>query len=634
MPTATRTASRIGVATALTLLAGRLAWGALAWNPGWTALTWDDFTRAALAQRWAAEPFFTPDLVWLPLPFWINGLVFRVVGTGFRSDPLALIAIINTVAIVLTALLVGWAAWRAFRSVAGGLIAYTAILFSPWGFFTSLSGLAEPLYYLAIASVVTCFVWWKDTGRIRAVVAGSAALFLASAMRYEGWWLAAAWATVIAGPDLLRWWRGRPDRKLTASLPLLGVTLIPFAAPAGWMVVNLVRTGNPLFFATESARYFLSAYGNDLFDSVGERLTYYPLSLIRSAPLLLVVIAWAAWQHRAHPTVRGLIAVVAVSFALFFGSSLISPAVGAFNERFMFAFVVALAPLLGGIPAGLSTVDSSTRRRAVIAAGLVVTVAVTWYRVVDRPIEWTHAPDLLALGSALGEVATPSGPLLVATGSGMTIDQMPLSVQNGTDVQVTALPDPSPPGEIPPSVDVVVERLPSRIAEISAAPGRVIGRYYLYGPAAASVPAGSATCSCPGWVFSGEDGSIRPLEDGPFLGLEFVSDDPPPGAEASLNREVAREQDPLDGSIELRWLYGHGFNAGRINVEVRVDGETIFTRDVASPSRWVRVPFTIPAGTGTALVEVVVVAQPGIEQGWGWGRASTVLVRVVDIGSS
>ncbi|MGZ5384975.1 MAG: hypothetical protein ACXWH0_13450, partial [Acidimicrobiia bacterium] len=98
--------------------------------------------------------------------------------------------------------------------------------------------------------------------------------------------------------------------------------------------------------------------------------------------------------------------------------------------------------------------------------------------------------------------------------------------------------------------------------------------------------------------------------------------------------EIARGQEPVEGDVELRWLYGHGFNAGRINVEVRVDGETIFTRDVASPSRWVRVPFTIPAGTGTALVEVVVVAQPGIEQGWGWGRASTVLVRAVEIGSS
>jgi len=623
---------RVAVTAALILLAGRLVWGFLAWTPGWTALTWDDFTRAALAQQWAAEPFFTPDLVWLPLPFWINGLVFKVVGTGFRSDPLALIAVVNTTAIVLTALLVGWAACRVFRSIAGGLLAYTAILYSPWGFFTSLSGLAEPLYYLAIAGVVACFVWWKDTGRIAAVVAGSAALFLASAMRYEGWWLAAAWVLVIAGPDLLRWWRGRPDRKLAASLPLLGATLIPFAAPAGWMVVNLVRTGNPLFFATESARYFLSAYGNDLFDSIPERLTYYPLSLLRSAPLLLAVIAWAAWRYRTHPKVRGLSVLIGVAFGLFFGSSLISPAVGAFNERFMFAFVVALAPLVGGLPGSLSTVQGSLRRRAVLAVGLLVTVAVTSYRVVDRPIEWTHPPDLLALGSALGEVAIPSDPLLIATGSGMTIDQMPLSIQNGTDVQVTALPDASLPGEIPPGVEVVIERLPSRIAEISTAPGRVIGRYYLYGPAAASIPAGTATCSCPGWVFSGEDGSSRLLEDGPFLGLEFVSDDPPPGAEASLTREVTREQDALEGSIELRSLYGHGFNAGRINVEVRVDGKSIFTRDVASPSRWVTVPFSIPAGLGTAVLEVVVAAQPGIEQGWGWGRASTVLVRAVEFG--
>ena len=27
------------------------------WKPGWSALTWDDFTRVDQAQQWGAHPF-------------------------------------------------------------------------------------------------------------------------------------------------------------------------------------------------------------------------------------------------------------------------------------------------------------------------------------------------------------------------------------------------------------------------------------------------------------------------------------------------------------------------------------------------------------------------------------------------
>lgn len=50
------------------------------WEPGWSAPTWDDFTRVALAQEWADDPFLAiGDLVWLPIQTWGYGIAFALV---------------------------------------------------------------------------------------------------------------------------------------------------------------------------------------------------------------------------------------------------------------------------------------------------------------------------------------------------------------------------------------------------------------------------------------------------------------------------------------------------------------------------------------------------------------------------
>jgi hypothetical protein len=38
---------------------------------------------------------------------------------------------------------------------------------------------------------------------------------------------------------------------------------------------------------------------------------------------------------------------------------------------------------------------------------------------------------------------------------------------------------------------------------------------------------------------------------------------------------------------------------------------------------------TLPTGVGDTRIEVAVVALPGIEADWDWGRASTVLIRTL-----
>ena len=92
-------------------------------------------------------------------------------------------------------------------------------------------------------------------------------------------------------------------------------------------------------------------------------------------------------------------------------------------------------------------------------------------------------------------------------------------------------------------------------------------------------------------------------------------------------RSVPRSDRRQRGSLSIRWIYGHGFNRGRILVEVRVDGQVVLQQDVAEPSRWQRVTFEIPAGTGSSTVSVAVRASERIEKGWKWGRASTVVAK-------
>lgn len=612
----------------LVMVVARVTWGALAWKPGWSALTWDDFTRVALAQQWAAQPFLTSDLVWLPLPYWVNGLAFKAWGQRFATDPMALVAVINTTAVVLTAVLIGWSAWRIFRSRGGALVAFAAILFSPWGFFTSLSGLVEPLYYLAVAGAVSGLIAWLETGRLRALLLGAIAVALSAAIRYEGWWLAAAWPILIGAPELWRIWRRRPAWQLRGSAPLLGAALAPLAVPAGWMLLNLARVGNPLFFAEESARKFLNAYGGDLFDSVPERILYYPVSLFRSAPLLIIAIAVIAWRSRADRVVAHVSFLSIAAFLFLYTTSLFSPVVGAFNERYMFAFVVAVAPLLGGVAEVLSAISSRLRRLTVAVVALAVVITVTWDRASDRPVEWAFAPDLLALGTALGDLAGATEPVRVAISAAVVHEHIPLSVQNGSQVQVVVASGDV--ATVPSGIDILIERIPERIRQIPAEPATVIGRYHLYGPKAHLVPVETGECGCDAWTFHDEEGTATKVAPGPFLALEFVTDDPHPGAEAYLRTPIPRRATPTTGSVEFRWLYGHGFNKGRITVEVRVDGTAVFSRDIATPSRWTTVEFAVPAGPGTSTLDVAIVAQPGIETGWAWGRASTVMVRSLE----
>ena len=127
-------------------------------------MTWDDFTRVTIAQEWAAAPFWFNVFVWLPLPLWITGSIYSVAGEWFASSPMALMAIINTTAVIVTSAVAAWSAHRMFRDRIGTLAVFVIVLFAPWNYFLSLSGLAEPLYFVAITTAAAGLVSWAISG--------------------------------------------------------------------------------------------------------------------------------------------------------------------------------------------------------------------------------------------------------------------------------------------------------------------------------------------------------------------------------------------------------------------------------------------------------------------------------------
>lgn len=606
--------------SAIAMLAVQVVWGVVTWRPGWSALSWDDFAKVEIAQAWATDPTLSPDLVWLPVPFWVYGTAFALFGESFAASPMALVAIVNTVAILATAVMVGLTARAVFDSNIGGLIAYAAVLFSPWGFFTSLSGLSEPLYYLAVATAAWSYVGWLERRRLPLLLVGGMAVAAAAAIRYEAWWLAVAWWLSIVLSER----RNLLTRERSSFLAVL-VAAVPAVTPLAWFALNAARAGDALYFVTRERQAYAGGYGTELYDSVLERLTFYPLALYRSAPLLLMLEALVFLRLWRNRTAKRLALLFAATFVGWYASTVFAPPVGIFSERYMFVFAIGIAPLLGGLPQVLFSVRSRRRRRVLTAACLVSVVALSTYQIVDRPVEWTHPPDLLTLNDALGSAARDHGPLLVQVGPGMEIDLTPMRVQNGSNLRVVPGDPDRGPGEIPTDVDLWVERLPERVKGTTA--GAVIGRYRLYGPGVEQLGRLEPMPGGDGWVYRSERGETSPIPPGPFVGLEFAGDDPPPGSEASIRRTVEKSTLELDGSLELRSMYGHGYNTGRISVLVRLDEVTIHRHDIADPSQWTEVRFVVPAGTGISTIDVVVAAEPGIEAGWGWGRVSTVLVR-------
>lgn len=619
----------VGVAVA-GLVASRIALAAALWRPGWSALSDDDFHRVAIAQTWAARPYvLEPRMIWLPLPAWVQGLAFLLFGGRFADDPMLLVALVNSAAALGTAALLGWSAYELFGSVRGGLFAFAVVLFAPYAVFTSLSGLSEPLYYLTVALAVWGLVGWGKGQRTWRLAIGSLGVAASGFVRYEGWLLAACWLVIVAFAaadareptlrGLLRsWWTHRGELVL-ATLPLL--------VPVAIVAAKALHYGSVLGFVAAQAE--TAAAGSIEIRGELARWLYYPLPFVQSAPILVPsLIALAVWSVRTVPATQLVVGLVTLHFVVFCVLSSTSGATAGFRERFLFAFALGLAPLLGAVPALVDRVRPLTMRWVVAAVLAAITAGAGAHGLANPQDDYKPAADLLELQSALGAAARARGrPLTVMIGPGLERDAIYIQIPNGRRLLRIAFAKQhglSDPATMPDSADVWIERVPLRVASIAVPAGRVIGRYHLYGRAAPELPPPATTLA--GW--SRRDSHGRPVPLGPTWPLvaEFAADDPRPGDTVTLERAVARGPDPRPVAMRIRRMYGLGSFYGRMAAEVRVDGRTVFRRDIATRGGTETATFEIPPGAGDSVVAVVLVALPDVERGWAWGRASTTVI--------
>jgi hypothetical protein len=610
-----RTTLLIGGA-ALVLLIARIVWAIMAWSPGTSPLMTDDYDRVQLAVAWAESPFVFPArLIWLPLHTWVTGLALVVFGTG---SPMAVAAAVNTAAMIGASALLGLAAFRIYRSAWWGLATAAIFAFNPWTLHLSLSGLSEPLLFLAIAGTVFSTIVYSQTGRIGHLIAAAASGVAAALTRYEGWWLLIAWSIVVAALLL----RSDRRRDLRWLLPRVVVAFAPFFVPALWLLMNAIEHGDPLFFSAEVREHLFRFHQVRTIGGLRTRVGYYPSALIETGGVLLVLGLGGLAASRRKVEVWLVTGLGALFFGLFWVWSVASDAVGLYPERFMLGFAIPFVPLIGGLGVLVERLRAPAPRWVAVTATVVVVAAVQMALGSDRSTldEWSLDPDFVVVADAMS--ALEGGEILVG-GAGVAGFDSVLDMRLGDRYRRASDID---------EADVWLEVRPPQ--DLRGDDVIVVGRYLLGGARVREIEV-EPCIGCTGWEFQDEAGNRVPAVASPFLSLRFAQDNPGVGAQASLVKTVPRSAMPQAADLRLRFG-AHGFYQDLVAVEVRVDDEPVFRRDVQAPMGWFTIPIDIPAGVGLTTVSVHVVTLPQIEIGWTWGWGTwgsrTVLVEsfVVD----
>ena len=622
-----RSAATLGKGTlvgATVMAIGFVLASVLLWDPPWNSVVVDDFTRTLHAMRWAERPFWAePGLMWLPGHSYFLGALISLAGNSVQ--PLALSAAFNTALMAGVALLLAGIAWVAFRSRAGMLLVLAVVLVSPWTQKLALSGLAEPLYITGLTVGLFALARWLSNRSIGWLGVAAAGFSIGALVRFDAW---AMWgvsfivvlAILLRAPKL-------PFRRLVASV---GVAALPAAVPAVWAAASWIRFGRPLAFFEIYSTVFLSGFGGG--QTPMERLFFYPAALVRSDPFLAALVSIAvltAW-FRA-PRYRPLVVIPVGGFGLLWAAAIVSGSIGFPPERFMHGVLLGLAWTVGIAPTLLPQHEGRPIARIALGVGLVAFVTISLVRWSDRPEEWTYSPDLLELSVALSRQGQH---LEVSIPRDLSNEDAPISVLGASRINVTTIGEDEVAGAIARQDPdrLVVDRFPERLHGLPA-PDRFVGRYGVFGAVAEQLDDFRSECGdCQGWQHIDEFGNATPTPAGsPLLALEFTGVEARQGDNARLTRQVTSERGP--GSLELIPLYGRGFNMGRLTVEVRLGDLLIYQEDAAEPGGWRRIDIPLLGGRIAEELSIAVVASETVEPGWGWGRASDLLVRSVDLGT-
>lgn len=375
------------VAGALGVGAAKLAASLYLVAHGFRAISDDDFARIVIAQRFAEAPHLDPSgTSWLPVPFWLYGTAFRLLGGS--------LAVAQGMAVFLgvgAALLLLRAARLLGASRSGAIVGALVASLFPWSVFLGAAAVPEaPTAALLVFGVATLAV---AATRERAL--GAVAVAAACFSRYEAWPIAATFAAFT----LLDARRSRDVRAALLAAVAVGPVVL-------WLLHGVFIHGDALFFWKRVAAYKL-ALGKP--PPLGARLAEVPRWLFLEEPeltlgLLVALIAGRASLARYR---RPALACAAL-FAFLAAGELAGggPTHHAARAVLPLWFLAALA--LGDVVGQAIEARPARRYAWFVYAGLVVLLAWRYFVAQSGAGDFVNRRDEVAAGTRARELGAPA----------------------------------------------------------------------------------------------------------------------------------------------------------------------------------------------------------------------------------
>lgn len=347
----------------------------------------DDYSRALFALRWAADPFvFTPDMAWLPLPFYVYGAASWLL-TGHYQLGFAVV----TQAISILTLFPLIALTRRLHGGVAAALAGMLYVFIAWQVILSLSCMAEPLFYLLTLSAIYYLTIWSESRRARHLATAMIFFALGAATRYEGWILLPFVSIFV----LLTTGRSRP--RFRACLWLI----IPWLVPAAWMVQSARVFGTGFRFYNVNRESFDSVLqGAGVFD----RLLMYPQALLNISVLIPALFAVFVWRSRRRaPAAYRFVWIMLAGHFLILVGAYVGGSGPLFVQRVVLLHIILMLPFAGALLA--TWVRSRRRPWAVAAWALPIIFVLTQTYETRRILEYGIEFDYAAVKSDFVELA-------------------------------------------------------------------------------------------------------------------------------------------------------------------------------------------------------------------------------------
>ena len=349
------------------------------------ALSADDFARTLSAWDVTRGRIIPSDL-WPPLQFWVEALVLQLY-PHLLSVPyiVNVFASTGTVAcLVLLGYLLG-------LSRATLLLQCILIVSIPWFIWLSLSGLAEPLFFMCIALTYVGIAAWQAHHHYWGIWVAALSLLAAGMVRFDGW----GYSVVFSLALFWYWWRSTRPRP---HVWLLAAT-IPWIFPVLWLAYNAVKYQNPLYFSEVIRNYILATQGAQ---TLSTRLLEQPRDLWTVAGITVPFGVVGLWLLYRRPGVTLLSIMWLASFVFLVLNSITYTTASHDTAR----LVVIHALLL--TPSAACTLLWIAGRHRVVAIVVGATVAIlVMFRLIQVPLYPRGMPDdVMKVGQHIGELRT------------------------------------------------------------------------------------------------------------------------------------------------------------------------------------------------------------------------------------